>query len=70
MSTLQHQELFSLLHQGVSKAEKRGTSVLVSQVLSVAAVDPLSFYAAGSSSYKNDRTFWSDPENDTTIVGL
>ncbi|MCA0171480.1 isochorismate synthase MenF [Bacillus sp. RAR_GA_16] len=70
MSTLQHQELFSLLHQGVSKAEKRGTSVLVSQVLSVAAVDPLSFYAAGSFTYKYDRTFWSDPENDTTIVGL
>jgi menaquinone-specific isochorismate synthase len=70
VSTLQHQELFSLLHQGVSKAEKRGTSVLVSQVLSVAAVDPLSFYAAGSFTYKHDRTFWSDPENDTTIVGL
>ena len=69
MSTIQHQELFSLLHQGVSKAEKRGTSVLVSQVLSVAAVDPLSFYAAGSFTNENDRTFWSDPENDTTIVG-
>ncbi|WP_347549181.1 isochorismate synthase [Pseudalkalibacillus hwajinpoensis] len=70
MSTIQHQELYSLLHQGVSKAEKRGTSVLVSQVLSIAAVDPLSFYAAGSSGYQNDRTFWSDPDNDTTIVGL
>ncbi len=70
VSTLQHQELYSLLHQGIRKAEKRGTSVLVSQVLSVAAVDPFSFYAAGPNKYDNDRTFWSDPENDTTIVGL
>ncbi|WP_377888067.1 isochorismate synthase MenF [Alkalihalobacillus sp. R86527] len=70
MSIIQHQELYSLLHQGVSEANKRGTSVLVSQVLPVDAVDPLSFYAAGSSLYENDRTFWADPENDTTIVGL
>lgn len=70
MSIIQHQELYSLLHQGVSEANKRGTSVLVSQVLQVGAVDPLSFYAAGSSLYNNDRTFWADPENDTTIVGL
>ncbi|MCA0986455.1 isochorismate synthase [Guptibacillus algicola] len=70
MSIIQHQELYSLLHQGVSEANKRGTSVLVSQVLPVDVVDPLSFYAAGSSLYENDRTFWADPENDTTIVGL
>ena len=59
-----------MLHQGVSKAEKRGTSLLVSQVLSVDSVDPLSFYAAGAYTYENNRTFWSDPDNDTTIVGL
>lgn len=70
MSIIQHQELYSLLHQGISEANKRGTSVLVSQVLPVVAVDPLSFYAAGSSMYENNRTFWADPENDTTIVGL
>jgi menaquinone-specific isochorismate synthase len=67
---IQQHELHNLLVQGVERACKQNTKILVSHTLEVkTSVHPFSFFTSGSH-YKGTRSFWSDPTGEFHLVGL
>ncbi|RBW71332.1 isochorismate synthase [Bacillus taeanensis] len=70
MVGIQQHELHNLLVQGVERACKQNTTVLVSHTIEVKTpVHPFSFFTSGSH-YKGSRSFWSDPTGEFQLVGL
>ncbi|WP_171016627.1 isochorismate synthase [Pseudalkalibacillus caeni] len=70
MSVIKQQELHELLYQGARQADERGQAILVSQVRKVAPIDPLSFFSVGKKHFPGERTYWTEPTRETTLVGI
>ncbi|MDQ0337501.1 menaquinone-specific isochorismate synthase [Caldalkalibacillus uzonensis] len=56
--------------QGMKHAQKTRRPALVSQVMRIGPLDPLSFYAAASEWFHGQRLYWSVPDEELTFVGL
>lgn len=62
------------LKEGIEAAKKKAKEinkpVLVSEVNKINIVNSLSFFVAGTETYKGERFFWKDPSDEYHIVGL
>ncbi|MDB5083587.1 MAG: isochorismate synthase, partial [Bacilli bacterium] len=68
--TIQSKELQNPLAEGVKRARLTSRPILVSKVLNINPIDPLSFFALGQAEYTGRRVYWSDPAGELVIAGL
>lgn len=69
MVTIQQLGLEGQLKKGLNRAKELSQGILVSYVKKIPQIDPLSFFELGQYKY-NERTYWSDPSGEMTMVGL
>ena len=69
MITIEKPILHEKLVQGTEKAKNLGRPVLVSVTTRIKATNPLAFFYAGRR-HKGTRVFWSDPQEQSTMVGI
>ncbi|MCC3358059.1 isochorismate synthase [Bacillus sp. REN16] len=67
---IQQKELKDYIEKGISRSKEISMPVLISQVKEIKNIDPLLFFSAGKREPFETRCFWSNPTNDTIIVGL
>ncbi|MEH7224199.1 isochorismate synthase [Bacillus sp. JJ1566] len=66
-----HQKgLNDYIEKGINRSKELSMPVLISQVKEIENIDPLLFFSAGKREPFETRCFWSNPTNDTIIVGL
>ena len=63
-------DIDELVQLGRERARKTDHPIIVSQVLPVPSLDPLSFYVAGRSLFQGKRFYWSSPNQGQVLVGL
>ncbi|WP_142255377.1 isochorismate synthase [Bacillus sinesaloumensis] len=66
----QQKDLKNYIETGIIRSKDLSKPVLVSQVRKVENIDPLLFFSAGNRKPFETRCFWSNPTNDTVIVGV
>ncbi|THE14875.1 isochorismate synthase [Bacillus timonensis] len=67
---IQQKGLSDYIKKGINRSKELSRPVLISQVKEMKNIDPLLFFAAGKRTPFETRSFWSNPTNDTIIVGL
>ncbi|MFS0822299.1 isochorismate synthase [Bacillus sp. 1P02SD] len=67
---IQQKGLSDYIKKGINRSKELSKPVLISQVIEMKNIDPLLFFAAGKRTPFDTRSFWSNPTNDTVIVGL
>ncbi|MEH7387534.1 isochorismate synthase [Bacillus sp. JJ1521] len=67
---IQQKEFKDYIEKGISRSQELSMPVLVSQVKEIKNIDPLLFFSSGKREPFETRSFWSNPTNDTIIVGL
>src|SRR5690606_32239141 len=67
---IQQKGLREYIEKGLIRSKEISKPVLVSQVKEMKNIDPLLFFAAGKKEPFTTRSYWSNPTNDTIIVGL
>ncbi len=66
-----HQKgLNEYIAKGINRSKELSMPVLISQVKEIKNIDPLLFFSLGKREPFETRCFWSNPTNDTIIVGL
>lgn len=68
-TTIQFGELHTLLADGIETAREHRQRILVSMAQQVDRHDPITFFSSGKA-YSGERTFWSDPTKELTLVGI
>jgi menaquinone-specific isochorismate synthase len=63
-------DIDDLVEQGKREAQKLGRPVLISHVMPIPPLDPLSFYVAARPWFKGKRIYWSIPDQELVFVGL
>ncbi len=63
-------EMDDLIEQGRQLARNSDRPVLVSQVMPIPPLDPLSFFAAAGPKYGGTRVYWSTPDQEQILIGL
>ncbi|MDR4889342.1 isochorismate synthase [Fredinandcohnia sp. QZ13] len=67
---IQQKGLSDYIKKGINLSKELSRPVLISQVKEMKNIDPLLFFSAGKRTPFETRSFWSNPTNDTIIVGL
>ncbi len=67
---IQQKGLKDYIEKGMFRSKELSKPILVSQVREIENIDPLLFFSTGKKETFETRCFWSNPTNDTIIVGL
>ncbi|KAA0543154.1 isochorismate synthase [Bacillus sp. BGMRC 2118] len=70
MATIQKRSIYDNIVDGIKRAKDMATSILVSLTTEVNDIDPLLFYIAGRELFTGENTYWKEPINGETIVGV
>lgn len=70
MITIQKRSIYDTIVDGIMRAKETAAPILVCLTTEIRDVDPLLFYIAGKEQFTGERTFWKEPVNGESIVGL